>query len=254
MRVGAFMQILGLALGWTRLPSPAQRSTAHLCSVSVICTGGPRGYPSLQALLQVRSSLVDPAAWGTATPLQRKTSTLSPNHPPMGSQSSSDEEMGRPRLVVMWNPPPPGMRTTVLTVTSKPRPGEVAPEDQLPDFANGVEGWLFRHLGEAAKEVMVARALVHFPLAAPELRTDLAIPYQLRPQVEALIGDGRVSLAPGPWTQDTLASWEAEDPVGVKKNDWDRLECGVTYSRLTQHTLSQAHVRKEREQVLQLLL
>ena len=69
---------------------------------------------------------------------------------------------------------------------------------------------MFRELGNAAKQIRAERGFVLSPLATPELCFDLVVPNQLRPRVEVLLKDGRVTLGPGPWPHETLALWNGE--------------------------------------------
>ena len=130
--------------------------------------------------------------------------------PPKGSQSRPKAGPARPSLKVTLDLPPPS--TSVLRVKSRPRPGEGPPAHQLPGFKQSVCGWASRLLGTAAKEIRPERGWVLSPDTKPELCFELVIPDKLRPEVEALLKNGHVTLAPGPWPQETLAFWKDEYP------------------------------------------
>ena len=136
--------------------------------------------------------------------------------PPKGSQSRPKAGPERPRLKVTLTLPP--VSTSVLRLKSKPRPGEGTPAHQLPAFKRAVGGWAFCKLSNAAREIRSERGHVLSQHASgPELCFDLVIPNKLRPQLEALLTGGRVTLGPGPWPHETLALWKDEHPRCVTR-------------------------------------
>ena len=87
---------------------------------------------------------------------------------------------------------------------------------QLVAFKQGAAGWFGREFGDAAlQQVSIDSAHVLSPKGeggVTQLRVELSMPLKLRLQMDKVLGDGRLSLAPGAWPCETLAAWKGEFP------------------------------------------